>query len=322
MLTNVTKLLARWPRVWTSVAAIFFAVNISVAAGTRASTVQRAVSLAPDDGGMVAILLYGSDWNQTSEFYKSQVFDEPKVLSSLSRGAVLTNVDCKESPTPRDKVARESVNAFPDISIRTYPSIMILDGVGRAVIVLQPIQQLTDPSELGKLLEQWHQKLIARDVILAKARTASGFDQARQIGEAIRVLGVGLGPHVKDIRKHSFHEALTLMKAADPNDDTGWVFATEFPLDKVTALTNKVRETSGLEAAEAELDQRLQNQYLLPEQRQELQRQRFLLYKADDQPMEKQTEILELVSSEAPDTIIGRGAKHWAQYLREHSAKE
>ncbi len=284
----------------------------------RAASIEKAVATAPDDGGMVAILLHGSDWNTEGEKFKAGIFDGSALAEALPGTVVLATLDCLESPSQADLKRREGPDKIPAVRIRTYPSILLLDGVGRAVAVIEPVQPIASAEELATTLSQWHQKIAKRDEMLVRARSASGVEQARLIGEALRAGGVGLGPWLSDIRKPSLHEALAAIRSADPGDESGWVFATEFPIDNIVKETGELREQSGLPAAEAELDRVLGNPYLTADQRQQLQRQRFLLYKADNQPAEKLVEILTRVAAEAPESILGRGATNWANYLREN----
>ncbi len=278
-------------------------------------TFAAAVEAAPDSGGMVVVLLHGSDWNSFGEQFLANVFKSKELAKNLDRSVALVAVDHKESPSAKDKQVAEGANKLPAVNVRTYPSILITDGQGRALVVLQPLDEFDSGTALATQLQQWYDRICARDQMLVQAQNTSGHEQVRILGEALRVGEVGLGLHLKDARKFSLHEILDAMKKADPQDESGWIFATAFPFDEVVKTTERLLKESGLPAAETELDQRLTNPHLLPAQRQELQRQRFLLYKSAGEPVERLTSALKQCAAEMPDSIIGQGAINWAKHL-------
>ncbi len=308
-----------------SVVLIALGWMIAPAAGQArtAKNVQQAVELAPDQGGMVAVLVYGSDWNPASVVFLQQVFNDSKLSKSLPAQIVLTSVDRPEaagkdrSPESRNENTESVRRELPDVDIRTYPSILILDGVGRLCEIMMPAIGYKTPDDLAPELSKRHQQITRRDELLAKAELASGVDRAKLIGEAIREGGVGMGVWLNDVHKPALEPLLQLMKIADPLDQSGWILPTEFPMDAIGDESNRLLAESGLASAEKKLNEILSNSHLTADQRQQIQRQRFLLYKSSNQSIDRQIEILELVVAEKPESVIGRGAANWAKHLAE-----
>lgn len=282
---------------------------------TRADSLRDAIELAPDSMGMVAVLMHGSDWNQPGEQFRKNVFDAKELMKGLPAGIVLTSIDRKQKPTKAELQRLEGENKLAIQGIRTWPCVVLMDGMGRPFQILQPLEVDQSPEDFAKELSAWKSRLEARDEKFAEAAKVEGTERARLLGEGLRALGAQLGCRVPD-RGPAFREILEAMQEADPEDRSGWVLATAFPFEKMAEQTRGLQSEHGNAAAEEQLNQWLENPLLLPNQRQELQRQRFLLRKSAELPLDQQLAALELTAREDPSSLIGQGASRWASHLR------
>ena len=106
---------------------------------------------------MVALLLHGSDWNQVGEKFKSEIFDDPGLAAALPKDVVLATVDLKENPSAGERKRLEGADKYPTVKVKTYPAIIVMDGVGRAIAVVQPVAQFKTANDLAAALTTWHQ---------------------------------------------------------------------------------------------------------------------------------------------------------------------
>lgn len=294
----------------------------SVLAQAKVSeSLSKAVENAPDVGGMVAVLVYGEKWSPTNEKYRDQVFLSRDLASKLSANVQLVCVGFPEVHSEAEKLFADSPDRLPRVGYRTFPTVLIFDGTGKLISMIQPVATFDSPLTLATELETRHGKMKQRDETLQQAAKVEGVEKAKLLGQMVRDLGVGLGPWLEDSRKFALQDIVDQIKAADPNDESGWGMAIGFPIGWIGEHISKLNSEEGLEQADAYLDRVLAIPQLLPEQRQQIELKRYLLYKSIGQPLEKQIEILEKMTAAAPETLEGRAAVKWANHLRGHLKK-
>ena len=185
-----------------------------LSAAQQFATQEAAAQKATDDGYILVV--YAKGWDRFSEALCKKVIASPE-LNKAAGNAALILTPFYQYANGEEKAAQRAVwgaLAEPAAhSMETYPSLLMYDKDGFLYGRVQ------GPVLLRGTMEEIAQEVKARldakhkqEEIMKRADEASGVDRARLIAEAWGIQGIEPPRNYRD-----------LVKAADPNDESGMV---------------------------------------------------------------------------------------------------
>lgn len=292
----------------------FVAALVAVSALTdavRAAVVadfEAALAAAKSGAAPIAVLLHGSDWNRPGEKLVA-VWDDPRFGQAVGPDTVLLRVDRKEAPTAADeKIVAANARCTPPL--RSLPAVVLYDREGRLVGVCEGLPAIEAAGGLPAAVKRLQAVLLRRDACWERAKSLQGPRRAAALGEGLMAMRLGLGPD------KVYQEVLDGIKAADPQDESGYAASLAFSRD---ALLGMVQDKVGRQehaAAEAELERVGRNIRLDNTQRQELQAVRFALYQKWPEKKAEARKALQEMRGIDPKSDLGVAAAKYLELLK------
>lgn len=183
-------------------------------AAQQYDTQEKAAEKATDDGYI--LFVYGKGWDRYSEDLCKKVIAAPEI-SEAAGNAALILTPFYQYATPEDKEAQRAVwgaLAEPAAhSMETYPSLLMYDKEGFLYGRVQgPVLLRGTMAEIAAVVKAKLEAKHKQEEIMKRAEAASGVEAAKLIAEAWAVPGIEPPNNYRN-----------LVKAADPNDESGMV---------------------------------------------------------------------------------------------------
>lgn len=183
-------------------------------AAQQYDTQEKAAENATDDGYI--LFVYGKGWDRYSEDLCKKVIAAPEI-SEAAGNAALILTPFYQYATPEDKEAQRAVwgaLAEPAAhSMETYPSLLMYDKGGFLYGRVQgPVLLRGTMAEIAAEVKAKLEAKHKQEEIMKRAEAASGVEAAKLIAEAWAVPGIEPPKNYRN-----------LVKAADPNDESGMV---------------------------------------------------------------------------------------------------
>lgn len=286
---------------------LFFALSLSVFGAKRASDFTEALELAKSGGADIAVLFHGSEWclpgRPLAELWETQKFAD-----GFGDDVVLVAIDAKEHPDESEQALAKRNEACP-VGPRSYPAVMLFDREGRLVARRDGVVEIKMMGALGPAIQRAIEVRSRRDALWAKADASAGDQAAKFYGEGLDLMALGLGP------KNIYKPVLDQLKAADPENQSGYAARYEFPGMGLVSQATKWAGEKKFEEADAEISRWLNERRLTPDQRQIAWSARFALYQRWPERKEKVPEVLKQLERVDPDSDMGKAAVEYLKIL-------
>ncbi len=218
----------------------------------------------------------------------------------LTANYIQVTVDNPEQPNDAGKALVEKNKAF---GFRPWnlPALALSDERGRVYASIAA----TEAKEASVLTKWFGEARQARQTMrefLATAATLKGKEKAEALGRALNVIDLN---HARS----NFGDLVREIAALDPSDSTGWRLRYEF--DDLGFLEGTVLKLVGdkkLAEALKEIDQRLANPKISPDQRMRLLAARFAAYRRAGQ-MTDALAVLDTMAAAEPQSFWSKGAR-------------
>ena len=256
-----------------------------------------AAERAKAEGKDVAVLLDGSDWSHRSAPFRELL---AKADAALAPGHVGVVVDNPESPDEPGKALVERNKGF---GFRPWnlPGLALADERGRVHAYI-PAAEVADAAALAAKVGAATAARARMKAALDEAGKLQGKEKADALGRALAAIDLGLA-------RGQFGEIVKEIERLDPEDATGWRLRYEF--DDLGFLEGTVLKLAGegkADEALREIDRRLANTRIDPDQRHRLMAARFAALRRAGR-MPEALGVLETMAKDDPEGFFGKGAK-------------
>ena len=248
----------------------------------------------------VAVLLDGSDWSHLSRSFREQVVGASAVQQALATEFIRVTVDNPEKPDDAGKALVEKNKGF---GFRPWnlPALALSDEQGRVYASIAATEVADAPALLKRLQTAREARKTMRE-FLATAATLKGKEKAEALGRALNAI------ELNHARAH-FGDLVREIAALDPNDSTGWRLRYEFnDLGFLEGTVLRLVGEKKLPEALKEIDQRLANTKISPDQRMRLFAARFAALRRAGQ-MTDALAVLDAMAAAEPESFWGKGAR-------------
>lgn len=256
-----------------------------------------AAERAKAEGKDVAVLLDGSDWSHRSKPFRDLLAAVDAVLAPGHVGVVVDNPEASDDAT-KALVQRNKGFGFRPWNL---PGLALADERGRVHAYI-PAAEVADAKALGERLAAAKEARGRMKAALEEAAKAQGTARADALGRALAAIDLGLA-------RGQFGDVVKEIARLDPQDSAGWRLRYEF--DDLGFLEGTVlRLTRDGKAGEAlaEIDRRLANTRITPDQRHRLLAARFAALRQSGR-MPEALGTLETLAKEDPEGNFGKGAR-------------
>ncbi len=273
---------------------------LALAAAAHAQTPSdwpAAAERAKAEGKDVAVLLDGSDWSHRSKPFRDLLAAVDAVLAPGHVGVVVDNPEASDDAT-KALVERNKGFGFRPWNL---PGLALADERGRVHAYI-PAAEVADAKALGARLAAAKEARGRMKAALDEAAKAQGAARADALGRALAAIDLGLA-------RGQFGDVVKEIARLDPQDSAGWRLRYEF--DDLGFLEGTVlRLTRDGKAGEAlaEIDRRLANTRITPDQRHRLLAARFAALRQSGR-MPEALGTLETLAKEDPEGNFGKGAR-------------
>jgi hypothetical protein len=271
----------------------------SLAAQSAPAHWQEAAAAAKAQGKDVAVHLDGSDWSPVATSFRDQVLGASAVRDALAKGHIRVSIDSPENPSDAAKALAEPNKPF---GFRPWnlPGLALADERARAYGYVAA----AEARDAADFLARLNAILAARERMrghLAAAEALQGEARADALGKALAEIDLGLA-------RGQFGEVVKEIAKLDPKDATGWRLRYEFnDLAFLEGTVLRLVRDKKVDEALREIDQRLANTRLTPDQRQRLLAARFAALRQGGR-MPEALQVLPQVAAIDGRSVLGRGA--------------
>jgi hypothetical protein len=275
------------------------AASASLAAQGAPAHWQEAAAAAKAQGKDVAVHLDGSDWSPVATSFRDKVLGASSVRDALAKGHISLTIDSPEEPSEAAKALAEPNKPF---GFRPWnlPGLALADERARVYGYVTA----TEAKDAETLSARLRDLLAARERMrghLAAAETLQGEPRAEALGKALAEIDVGLA-------RGQFGDVVKEIAKLDPKDATGWRLRYEFnDLAFLEGTVLRLVREKKVDEALREIDLRLANTRITPDQRQRLLAARFAALRQGGR-MSEALAVLPGLSEVDPKSVLGRGA--------------
>lgn len=260
---------------------------------------EEAAAAAKAQGRDVAVHLDGSDWSPVAASFRNQVLGAPSVRDALAKGHVRLTLDFPERPSEAAKALEARNKAF---GYRPWnlPGLALADERGRVYGYIPAMEARDAPTLLARV----NALIAARQRMRAQLGAAEG-QQGERRADA---LGKALAEIDLDLARGHFGDLVREIAKLDPKDATGWRLRYEFnDLAFLEGTVLRLVRDKKTDEALREIDQRLANTRITPDQRQRLLAARFAALRQSGR-MPEALQVLSQVGTVDGRSVLGRGA--------------
>lgn len=286
---------------------VVLAALVSTVSGQRVPDFTAALAQAKSSKSDIVVFVHGSDWNQAGEA-TAKIWNDARFLSAIGGGALLVDMDRKESPTDADKeLAKKNEKGNP--SLRSIPGVALYDSEGRIVGSYSGSDEIEAAGGLIPAVKKLIVTRRERDDFWKSAEGASAIMKAGRLGQGLDRMDIGLGP------KNLYKPVLDEIKKVDPDDQTGYVGKYTFSGSALVGMVTDKAEKKEYAEAEKELAKWYANKRLSTRQRQELQAARFALYQRWPEKKDEVPKVLQQMREVDPKSELGLAAESYLKLL-------
>lgn len=275
------------------------AAAASLTAQTAPAHWEEAAAAAKAQGKDVAVHLDGSDWSPVAASFRTQALGAASVRDALAKGHLPVTIDSPERPSEAAKALGERNKA---LGFRPWnlPGLALADERGRVYGYI-PAMEARDAAAL---LARVNPILAARE----RMRSHLGAAEGQQGERRADALGKALAEIDLDLARGQFGDVVREIAKLDPKDATGWRLRYEFnDLAFLEGTVLRLVRDKKLDEALREIDQRLANTRLTPDQRQRLLAARFAALRQGGR-MPDALQVLPQIAAADGRSVLGRGA--------------
>ena len=199
---------------YTTLLALGLLAPLPLTAAQQFANQEAAAEKVTDDGYI--LFVYGKGWDRYSEELCKKVIAAPEIIEAAGNAALILT-PFYQYATPEDKEAQRAIwgaLAEPAAhSMETYPSLLMYDKLGFLYGRVQgPVLLRGTMAEIAAEVKAKLEAKHKQEEIMKRAEAASGVEAAKLIAEAWAVPGIEPPNNYRN-----------LVKAADPNDESGMV---------------------------------------------------------------------------------------------------
>ncbi len=199
---------------YTTLLALGLLAPLPLTAAQQFANQEAAAEKVTDDGYI--LFVYGKGWDRYSEELCKKVIAAPEINEAAGNAALILT-PFYQYATPEDKEAQRAIwgalNEPAAHSMETYPSLLMYDKEGFLYGRVQgPVLLRGTMAEIAAEVKTKLEAKHKQEEIMKRAEAASGVEAARLIAEAWAVPGIEPPNNYRN-----------LVKAADPNDESGMV---------------------------------------------------------------------------------------------------
>lgn len=199
---------------YTTLLALGLLAPLPLTAAQQFANQEAAAEKVTDDGYI--LFVYGKGWDRYSEELCKKVIAAPEIIEAAGNAALILT-PFYQYATPEDKEAQRAIwgaLAEPAAhSMETYPSLLMYDKLGFLYGRVQgPVLLRGTMAEIAAEVKAKLEAKHKQEEIMKRVEAASGVEAAKLIAEAWAVPGIEPPNNYRN-----------LVKAADPNDESGMV---------------------------------------------------------------------------------------------------
>lgn len=248
---------------YTTLLALGLLAPLPLTAAQQYANQEAAFEKLTDDGYI--LFVYAKGWDRYSEELCKKVIAAPEINEAAGNAALILT-PFYQYATPEEKEAQRAIwgaLAEPAAhSMETYPSLLMYDKVGFLYGRVQgPVLLRGTMAEIAAEIKAKLEAKHKQEEIMKRAEAASGVEAARLIAEAWAVPGIEPPNNFRN-----------LVKAADPNDESGMVRRLHFDgwglAQKYCGKKSDGGLELGAEATIAKMKEFLKDPAYTPEQQQ------------------------------------------------------
>ncbi len=181
------------------------------------SDFEAAKKQAASENKDLLIDFTGSDWCGWCIKLNEEVFSHDEFKTGVKDKYVLVELDY---PRDKSKLSEETQKQNAELQAkyqpRGYPTILLADATGKPYA--KTGYQAGGPEKYVTHLDELQKSKVARDEAIKAASSAEGVAQAKALVSALNAMGL------EDAAVATFYgDIVEQIKAADPNDETGFV---------------------------------------------------------------------------------------------------
>jgi thioredoxin-related protein len=182
----------------------------------------------------------GSDWCPGCINLHHRIFSSEVFKTGAKDKFVLVEVDFPQDQTKQDDaLKKQNEDLKVRFGIRGFPSIVLCDSTGKAFAKTDYKEEA--PKEFMTLLDELRTQKAKRDIALKSVGDAAGAEKAEMLVSALQLMN--LDPFTL---AHCYGDVIKEIKAADPQDKTGFVNAIEENVEAAKALgADEVLDSEG-----------------------------------------------------------------------------
>lgn len=280
------------------------------------------VKAAAEKSDLLILARGTPDWDKGGQVIQAQTFAKAAWISTLPKGvlpmdmAVPDNVTNQIPQSSIDELRRlgrevpkqpEPTGKNPDSTFNlglvwNFPALVYQDANGQTVGILEGLDpKKHDAKALAAQVAAWRKARIARDALLEKAKSATGLDKARLLGQALDALPF------KAARWHG--RVIAELRAADPKDEIGYVCKYTYNLWDFGAEMRQMWDRQETEKGLALICKRKAQPVLTLEQKQAVEVQRYVLLRLRKGREAEAEEALKTALAMDPTSDTGIGCK-------------
>lgn len=223
----------------TAVVATVFGHGVALAGGEGWTSDFKAAKMkAAEEKKSLLIDFTGSDWCGWCIKLNKEVFDHAPFKDGVKDKFVLVELDFpRDTSKVTEEVMAQNQELKSEYSVRGFPTILLTDEEGKPFASTGyqkggPEAYVTHLNELLTIREK-------RDAAFAEADKAKGVEKAKALIAAMDLIAVD-----EDLIATFYKDKLDAIKAADPNDETGYVKKMESK-QKFADLMAQINELGG-----------------------------------------------------------------------------
>lgn len=208
-----------------------------------------------------AVMVHGSTWHPASKMLMEKIWTPTVLGKRVSEPIILANVNVRQGLT-KDQAESEAASrkGWSDKGISSYPALQFYSSEGKLLQIYQgkQIRAIANPAAMSALLNSLSKAAQERSEYLAQLESAAvKADKNKQIKILNKMLKLPL--------KHE-EKMLEMLKAADPQDRSGWQARLKFSESGFLRHITKLLSDDKSDDALKEVNELIANDSFTPSQ--------------------------------------------------------
>lgn len=187
-----------------------------LAALTEQATLDAAREVSARDGRVVMLECTGSDWCPACIHLRREILDSPEFEAAVGDKVVLVSIDYPRTPALVEKIGKEEwaerEKLLASYGIRGLPAVVMQDGDGLPFSLILGTRRTT--ADYLPLVEEALKVKEQRDLAFARAAELQGFDRAKALDAALKLL--------PEVCRDKYNGIIAEIRHLDSEDSLGY----------------------------------------------------------------------------------------------------